>query len=176
MQSAVSFQAELIVAPHVLHLLIVQPPANFLLMSQFPPEMALVRLTLTLSTTPVPFPSSSPSPRHSVTQPQPSQIVAHPHESLASQSLQQGLSRLSPWPHPHLHDPSLSDSYPLSRSNIFPPTKSLTGKQLVAPRLFERLARDALETARKKGHDHAWSHRRCSHPLDGRRPHWQCRY
>ena len=117
-------------APHVLHLFIVQPLANFLLMSQLLPETALVRLTLTLLTTLVPFPSSSPSPRHSVTQPQPSQIVAHLHESLASQSLQQGLSRLSPWPHSHLHDPSLSDSYPLSRSNIFPPTKSLTGKQL----------------------------------------------
>ena len=131
-------------APHVLHLLIVQPPANFLLMSQFPPETALVRLTLTLSTTLVPFPSSSPSPRHSVTQPQPSQIVAHPHESLASQSLQQGLSRLSPWPHPHLHDPSLPDSYPLSRSNIFPQTKSLTGKQL-QNRLLQDLSTDLLE-------------------------------
>ena len=37
--------------------------------------------------------SSSPS---SATPPQHSQIVAHPHESLASQSLQQGLSCLSP--------------------------------------------------------------------------------
>ena len=96
---------------------------------------------MTLSTTLVPFPSSSPS---SATPPRHSQIVAHPHESLATQSLQQGLSRLSPWPHPHLHDPSLSDSYLLSRSNIFPPTKSLTGKQL-QNRSLQDLSTDLLE-------------------------------
>jgi len=96
---------------------------------------------MTLSTTLVPFSSSSPS---SATPPQHARIVAHPHESLVSQSLQQGLSRLSPWPHPHLHDPSLSDSYPLSRSNISPPTKSVTGKQL-QNRSLQDLSTDLLE-------------------------------
>ena len=120
-------------APHVLHLLIMQPPANFLSMSQFPPEMALTKLTLTLSTTLVPFPSSSPS---SATPSQHSQIVAHPHDSLASQSLQcAAQTRLSPWPHQYntrLTPPSQASSLPsfiLSDPSISPPTKFITGKQ-----------------------------------------------
>ena len=137
--------AELIVAPPVLHLLIMQPPANFLPTPQLPPETALARLTMTLSTTLVPFSSSSPS---SATPTQPSQIVAHPHESLASQSLQRAARiRLSPWPHQYqtrLLPPSQSScilSFILSDFNISPSTKSLTGKR----QLQNRSLQDLLE-------------------------------
>ena len=123
-------------APHVLHLLIMQPLVNLLPTSQFPPETALARLTLTLSTTIVPFPSSSPSLRHSATQSQPSQIAAQLHKFWASQSLQRAArTRLSPWPHQYntrLTPPSQASSLPsfiLSDPSISPPTKFITGKQ-----------------------------------------------
>ena len=139
-------------APHVLHLLIMQPLANFLPMSQFPPETALARLTLTLPTALVPFPSSSPSLRHSATQSQPSRIPAQLHKFWASQSLQRAArTRLSLWPHqfkaslPPPSQASLLPSFILSNSKISPPTKSLTGKQQLQNRSLQDLSTDMLE-------------------------------
>ena len=121
-------------------------PAILLPMSQSP------------STTLMPFSSLSPSPHHSTTLPQPSQSGAQPHESLASQ-FKAGLSHLSL--HAYKIPPPLSPrSSSLRFFTLFPgqisprqqgPWQGNNYKKAVL-RLIDRLARHAMQSARKEGY------------------------
>ena len=71
--------------------------------------------------------------------------------------------------HSHPHDPPLSDSYPLFRSNVSPLTTSLTGKQL-RNRPLQDFSTDLLEMPCKQLGKKVTSRPRPSLMLDGRRP------
>ena len=81
---------------------------------------------------------------------------AQPHKSLTSQ-FKPGLSHLSlhSYNHPHPHDPLLSNFLPSFQVKYIPadkvPDKETNTKQVV-PRLIDRLARHAMQPARKKGY------------------------
>ena len=157
---------------------------------QSPSTTTMVSLSLTSLTPPMPSPSSSPSFHHSTMQLQPSESGEHraarvlgiansPMHSSIHVSLH-GLTNIKPL-HPHPHNRALSNSF---RAQCLLATKITNSRGIArskhaVPRLFDRLARDAMQPARIKGYikiatmlgDVQCS--QCSHSLEGRHPHWQ---
>ena len=135
----------------------------------------------TSSTPSMPFPSSSPSPHHSTTQLRPSEsgehraarvlgIVKSPtHSSIRACAVSlHGLTIIKPL-HPHPHNRALSNSFRVQYLLSNKATNSRTTARFkhAVPRLLDRLARDAVQTARKEGYIKITTmlgDSRCSHP------------
>ena len=149
--------------------------------------------TTTISSTPpMPFPSSSPSPHHSTTQLQPSEsgeycaarvlgIANSPtHSSIHACASLHGLTFIKPL-HLHPHNRALSNSFRVQclLANKVPNSRTTARSKHAVPRLLDRLARDAVQTARKEGYIKIATMLgdvQCSHSLEGRHPRWQYQY
>ena len=111
-----------------------------------------------------------------------------PHKSLVSQTPQCTVRsmpvRLSPWPHqyktppPHPHNRALSNSFRVQclLTNKVLNSRTTARSKHAVPRLLDRLARDAVQTARKEGYIKIASmlgYGQCSHSLEDQHPYWQ---
>jgi len=123
--------------------------------------------TTTISSTPpMPFSSSSPSFHHSTTQLQPSESGEH----RAARVL--GIAN-SPT-HSSIHACALQ--FQCLLANKVPNSRTTARSKHAVPRILDRLARDAVQTARIEGYIKIATmlgYGQCSHSLEGRHPHWQ---
>ena len=154
---------------------------------QSPSTTTMVSLSLTSLTPPMPSPSSSPSFHHSTMQLQPSESGEHraarvlgiansPMHSSIHVSLH-GLTNIKPL-HPHPHNRALSNSFRAQclLANKVPNSRTTARSKHAVPRLLDKLARDAVQTARKEGYIKIASmlgYGQCSHSLEDQHPYWQ---
>ena len=146
----------------------------------------MVSLSLTSLTPPMLFWSSSPSPHHSTTQLQPSESGEHraarvlgiakspTHSSIHACALH-GLTIIKPL-HPHPHNRALSNSFRVQClfANKVPNRRTTARSKHAVPRILDRLARDAVQTARIEGYIKIATmlgDGQCSHSLEARHPH-----